>query len=75
MQGQATSASLVFIPIGGGLYVPSVGPGDGSERDVKDSDTEALAAGFITVTPIDTDFTAPLAKAQRLRSALAGLDP
>ena len=75
VQGQATSASLVFVPIGGGLYVPSVGPGDGSERDVKDSDTEALAAGFITVTPIDADFTAAPAQAQRLRSALSGLGP
>lgn len=72
VQGQATSASIVFVPIGGDLYVPAVGPGAGDEADVKDSDTEALAAGFITVTPIGSDLTAAPARAARLQSALAG---
>ena len=52
VQGQASSASLVFIDIGDDIFIPSLGPGEGGD-DVQDSDTEALAAGFITVTPVD----------------------
>ncbi len=40
VQGQASSASLEFTEIAPGLFIPSVGPGDGGE-DVKRSDTEA----------------------------------
>jgi 5'-nucleotidase len=75
VQGRATSASLIFVPIGGGLFVPSVGPGDDTEPDVKDSDTVALAEGYITVTPIDTDFTASPSQVNRLQSVLAELTP
>jgi 5'-nucleotidase len=73
VQGQASSASIVFVPIGGGIYIPAVGPGSGDETDVKDSDTEALAAGYITVTPIDSDMTAPPADRARFESVLSGL--
>ena len=72
VQGQASSASLVFIPIGGDIFIPSVGPGTGSGDDVKDSDTEALEEGFITVTPINNDKTAPSSQAQNLESVISG---
>lgn len=74
-QGQASSASLVFVPIGGDLYIPAVGPGSGDEADVKDSDTEALAAGFIAVTPISSDMTVPPKQGMSLHSVVAGLNP
>jgi 5'-nucleotidase len=74
VQGQATSVSLAFVPIGGGVYIPSVGPGTG-EPDVKDSDTQALADGYITVTPISSDLTATPAGRARFQSILAGLEP
>jgi 5'-nucleotidase len=73
VQGQASSASIEFVPIGGGIYIPAAGPGSGDEADVKDSDTEALAAGYITVTPIDSDMTAPPADRSRFQSVLGGL--
>jgi 5'-nucleotidase len=75
VQGQAASASLVFVPLGGGIFIPAVGPGSGDEPDVKDSDTEALAAGYITVTPINSDMTAPPQDGARFESVVAGLNP
>lgn len=74
VQGQASSASLVFVPLGGGIYVPAVGPGSGGD-DVLASDTEALADGYITVTPISSDMTAAPAGRSRFESVLAGLEP
>ncbi len=73
VQGQASSASIVFVPIGGDIYIPAVGPGSGDGEDVKDSDTEALAAGYITVTPIDSDMTAPPPEWASFRSVIEGL--
>jgi 5'-nucleotidase len=73
VQGQASSASLVFVPIGGDVFIPSVGPGSGGDGDVKDSDTEALAAGYITVTPINSDMTASPKQANKLNSVINGL--
>jgi 5'-nucleotidase len=75
VQGQSADITLVFVPIGGGLYVPAVVPVDEPEPDVKDSDTVALAEGYITVTPIDTDFTTGPSQRNRLQSALVGLSP
>jgi len=77
VQGRASSASLVFAPIPGSdppLFVPTVGPGSGGD-DVKNSDTEALAAGYVTITPIDTDLTARPSQAAKLESVVAGLTP
>ena len=73
VQGQASSASLVFIPIGGDIFIPSVGPGSGDGEDVRDSDTEALAEGYITVTPINSDMTVPPKQASNLQSVINGL--
>jgi len=72
VQGQASSASLVFLEIAPDIFIPSVGPGAGGD-DVKDSDTEALAAGFITVTPIDNDKTAS-SKRNKLNSVINAID-
>jgi len=73
VQGQASSASLIFVPIGGGIYVPSVGPGSGG-ADVKDSDTAAMAAGYIAMTPISTDMTVPPSEGAALQSVVTGLN-
>jgi 5'-nucleotidase len=73
VQGQASSASLVFVPIGGDVFIPAVGPGEGGD-DVKDSDTAALAAGYVTITPINTDMTAPPNQGERLNSIVSGLN-
>lgn len=75
VQGQASSASIVFIPIGGGVYVPSVGPGSGDGPDVRDSDTVALAEGYISVTPIDSDMTTTPGARASLHAVLNGLQP
>ncbi len=75
VQGQASSASLIFVPIGGDVFIPAVGPGTGDEADVHDSDTEVLAAGYVTVTPINSDMTAAPGQRSRFQSVLAGLEP
>jgi 5'-nucleotidase len=72
VQGQVTTHSIVFVPIGGDIYIPALGPGSGGE-DVKDSDTDALAAGYITVTPIDFDMTASPPDWAKFRSVIEGL--
>jgi 5'-nucleotidase len=72
VQGQASSASLVFAPLGGGIFIPAVGPGTGGE-DVLRSDTAALADGYITVTPINSDMTAARGQGSKLASVVAGL--
>ena len=69
VQGQASSASLVFIEIASGVFIPALGSGDGAEEDVKDSDTVALEEGFITVTPITNDRTAGSSR-NKLQSVL-----
>jgi 5'-nucleotidase len=73
VQGQASSASLVFQPIGDDIFIPAVGPGSGDGKDVANSDTAALEAGYITVTPIHNDMTARTKQAKQLRSILKGL--
>jgi len=72
-QGQASSASIVFVPIGGDLFIPTLGPGSGDEGDVLDSDTDALADGYITVTPINSDMTASPDQQNPFASVIAGL--
>lgn len=72
VQGQASSASIVFIEVAPGVFIPSLGPGEGGD-DVRDSDTDALAAGFVTVTPIDNDKTAGSAR-NGLESLISQLD-
>jgi 5'-nucleotidase len=75
VQGQASSASLVFVPLGGDVYIPAVGPGGGDEGDVKDSDTAALEEGYITITPINSDMTASPGERSPLYSVVSGLNP
>ena len=75
VQGQASSPSLVFIPIGGDIFVPTLGSGIGDEEDVIGSDTVALEEGFITVTPINSDMTASRDDRSRFNSVIAGLEP
>jgi len=71
-QGQASSGSIVFIEIAPGVFVPALGPGEGGD-DVKDSDTEAVADGYIAVTPITNDRTAG-SQWSSLGSVLIALD-
>jgi 5'-nucleotidase len=73
VQGEASSASIVFVPLGGGLFVPALGGGSGDEEDVRNSDTVALEEGFITVTPIDSNMTAPPSERASFSSVVDGL--
>jgi len=75
VQGQASSASIVFVPVGGDVFIPSVGPGTGDGTDVKDSDTVALEEGFVTVTPITSDMTATPGERGPFHSVVAGFVP
>jgi 5'-nucleotidase len=74
VQGQASSASLVFVPLGDDLYIPAVGPGTGDEQDVKRSDTVWLGQGYITVTPINSDMTASQSESSKIKALVAELN-
>ena len=56
-QGRAPFFTIGYAPIGGGSYIPTFGPAAPSP-DVPNSDTVAFDAGFVTIVPIDADFTA-----------------
>ena len=78
VQGRSSNVSLVYqgpIPALGGAYLPAVVPNSDPAPDVKDSDTALLAAGYVTVVPIDADVTASPGDRQRLGSALKGREP
>jgi hypothetical protein len=40
------------------LFVPALGPPAPGQEEVKDADSPFFAQGFITIVPIDGDYTA-----------------
>jgi 5'/3'-nucleotidase SurE len=69
VQGQAPFFAISFQPVAPGLFAPGFGPVD-PENDVPRSDTKAFNEGYITIVPIDGDYTADQG---RLRWRLRGL--
>jgi 5'/3'-nucleotidase SurE len=56
-QGQAPYFSIGFKALGGDRYAPDFGPSAPGE-DIEDSDTTLFNQGYITIVPIDGDYTA-----------------
>ena len=77
VQGRSSTLTLIFEELvpPGGIFIPAVEVVPDPPPDVKDADTEALASGFITVTPIDADLTAPPPNGQSFESVLVGVTP
>jgi 5'/3'-nucleotidase SurE len=79
-QGRTSNRDLIYqgigpcppvpgLPAGATCFIPAVIPADPG-ADVKDSDVEGLAAGLITVVPIDGDYTAPRSVGESLHAVL-----
>ncbi len=51
VQGEASSASLVFLTMGGDIFIPAVGPGAGDEADERNSDTVAPGCAWLDLQP------------------------
>ena len=75
VQGRVSERNLIYIEYAPGLFIPAWGPPLPYEPDVKDSDTVAYNDGFVTIVPIDGDFTASRADRKSLKSVVVGLTP
>lgn len=73
VQGQASFFRIGYVEAAPGIFAPSFEPIE-PENDVPRSDTTLFNQGYITVVPIDGDYTALLRRRQILGS-LSGLDP
>jgi len=73
-QGQAPYFQLSFRAAEGGLYIPAFGGAEPTE-DVANADTTLFNAGYVTIVPIDGDYTAAAAETHRDLKALQALVP
>lgn len=73
-QGQASYFKVAFVPVGQGIYAPSF-TGTPPTDDIATSDTTAFREGFVTVVPIDGDYTAVQPIQSVLKGRLQGLTP
>lgn len=73
-QGRAPFFTIGYTPIGGGSYVPTFGAAAPSP-DVTNSDTVAFDDGFVTIVPIDADFTAKPGVFRIVGARITGLQP
>lgn len=78
VQGQVSDRDLAFYaphPLYPDVFVPTVINNPNPGPDVKDGDNGALADGYITIVPIDGDFTVPNPKGLGIKSWLHHLNP
>lgn len=79
-QGYESDRDLIFTALPGcppvpdladdaTCYIPAVIPAVPGD-DVKDSDVEGLADGYITIVPINGDYTAPASEGGRIKGVL-----
>lgn len=73
-QGQTPYFQLSFKHLEGGLYVPAFGGPEPTE-DVADADTSLFNAGYVTVVPIDGDYSISTAGAHPALIALEAMAP
>ncbi len=74
VQGKGAPATLVYIEIAPGLFIPHGDPPPEVE-EVKDADITGLQDGFITIVPIDGDYPAGPQDLNKLQSVVNGLSP
>lgn len=75
VQGRASSRLLIYEEVAPGVYIPGGGPPPPNEQEVPSADGPAFDAGFITVVPIDGDYTAKVNEWVTIFFLLFGLLP
>jgi Predicted acid phosphatase len=74
VQARLPHFTVGFAPIGGGLYAPTFAGADPSQSG-PNSDTVLFSAGYVTVVPIDGNYTAARGVAAKIDQAIDGLQP
>ncbi len=75
VQGTAAPGILTYTEVAPGVFAPSVGAPPPGEQEVPGADGPAFNAGFITVVPIDGNYTASSNLLQLIALLLGGLQP
>lgn len=73
VQAQLPHFVVGFAPIGGGYYAPTFGAGE-TGKDPR-ADTNLFDNGYVTVVPIDGDYTASAAVQTTVKQMIEGLQP
>ncbi|MCE2391445.1 MAG: hypothetical protein J4G09_08180 [Proteobacteria bacterium] len=74
VQGRGTPFAIVFEEKRPGLFAPGFAAAESARTpDVPDSDAAGLAEGYVTIVPLDTDYTAPAGALSETRRRLEGL--
>jgi broad specificity polyphosphatase/5'/3'-nucleotidase SurE len=73
-QGQSNYFTIGYQQVAPGFYAPTFGARD-PVGDIPTSDTQAFRKGYITVVPIDGDYTATLPMQFIVKARLKGLTP
>jgi 5'/3'-nucleotidase SurE len=78
VQGQASNFSLAYEKIIDdppvALFVPALGPPAPGQEEVKDADSPFFAQGFLTIVPIDGDYTASRPALPFVKNSIFGDD-
>lgn len=75
VQGQAAPGILTYTEVSPGVFAPSAGPPPPGETEVPGADGPAVNAGFVTVVPIDGNYTAGNNFLLLVALLLGGLQP
>jgi len=75
VQGQAAPGLLTYQEIVPGVFIPSVGPPPPGQQEVRGADGPAFEAGYVTIVPIDGDYTANGSVLLTMAFVLIGLQP
>lgn len=75
VQGRAAAGMLSYQQIAPGVFIPSVGPPPPGQREVRGADGPAFETGFVTIVPIDGDYTSSFSVLQTMGLVLLALQP
>lgn len=75
VQGQAAPGLLIYQEIALGLFIPGAGPPPPGQQEVCGADGPAFEAGYVTIVPIDGDYTANYNVLLTMAFVLLGLQP
>lgn len=75
VQGQAAPGLLIYQEVAPGVFIPALGPPPPGQQEVRGADGPAFEAGFVTIVPIDGDYTANYGVLLTMAFVLLGLQP
>lgn len=73
VQGQRSPFMLSYEQKAPGRYMPRIARAGQASDDLEHSDATLLDQGYITIVPLDTDYTAPAEVVEAARKRLSGL--